>query len=137
MYTIDWIVDKRIIQLRNEGELSGTQIQDLSERLGQMLDEGIAPVHIIEDNRDINGVADLSVDAFRQTFKAVDMSKLGWAVAIMPDELEEVTDLLGRLFDLFTDVEYQQVETVPEALDFLAEHDATLPERSKWELAFS
>jgi hypothetical protein len=137
MYTIDWIVEKRIIQLRNEGELTGDEIKALSKQLGQMLDEGVAPVHIIEDDRDIRGIADLSLDTFRQSFQALDTSKLGWAIAIMPEELEEVTDILGRIFDMFTDVDYQQVETVPEALDFLAEHDATLPDRSEWQLAFS
>ena len=48
--------------------------------------------------------------------------------------LKEVADIFGNFWEFLTDVDYARVETVPEALEYLAEHDASLAERSKWGL---
>lgn len=137
MHTFDWIVENRVLYVRNEGKLSGDELETLSEKFGKMVDEAVAPLHIIEDDRELEGITGFSVDAVRKAFKAVDFDKLGWTIAIVPDELEEVSDILGKTWEIIADVKYERVATVPEALEFLAEHDATLPDRSEWELALA
>jgi len=137
MYTINWIVDGRILMLRNKGELTGDDIEALSRDFTEMMSDAVAPLHIIEDDRELEKVTGLSLNAVREAFKALDFDKLETAVAIMPDELEEITDILGKAWELVSDLDYERVETLPEALDYLAKHDATLPDRSEWQLALA
>lgn len=137
MYTIDWIVDGRILMLRNKGELTGDDIEALSRDFTKMMSDAVAPLHIIEDDRELEKVTGLSLNAVREAFKALDFDKLETAVAIMPDELEEITDIFGKAWELISDINYERVETLPEALDYLAKHDATLPDRSEWKLALA
>lgn len=133
MYTLDWVADERIIYLHNKGTLSSEEIKQLSRELEKMMDEAVAPLHIIEDDRDLKKI-ELSLDAVQKTFDAVDFSKLGYTIAIVPESLEDVADILGNFWDFLTDVNYERVETAPEALEYLAEHDASLPDRSEWKL---
>lgn len=133
MYTLDWVVDKRIIYLHNKGTLSSEEIRQLSRELEEMMDEAVAPLHIIEDDRDLKKF-ELSLDAVQEAFDAVDFSKLGYTIAIAPESLADVADVFGNFWDFLTDVNYERVETVPEALEYLAKHDASLPERSEWRL---
>lgn len=51
--------------------------------------------------------------------------------------LEGITDILGTAWELITDINYERIETMPEALAYLAKHDATLPDRSEWKLALA
>lgn len=133
-YTIDWIVDERVIYLRNEGELTATEIEAMSRELARMSEDAVAPVHIVEDDRAVVGIESLSLDAVQEAFTAPDYEKFGWAIGIMPEKYETVSDVIGRVAELIGDMEYERVETLPEALEFLAEHDATLPDRSEWRL---
>ena len=134
MYNLSWIVDNRVILLRNEGKLNGRDLQQLSRDLETMMADAVAPLHIIEDDRELNKISNIDISTIRDTVKAIDFSKLGYTLAIVPEELEEVTDLLGNFWELITDVDYERVKSVPEAIEFLAQHDATLPERSEWQL---
>ena len=137
MYTIEWIVDGRILMLRNKGELTGDDIEALSQDFAEMMSEAVAPLHIIEDDRELKTISDLPLSAVSDAFKALDLDKLDTAIAIVPEELEGVTDILGKAWELISDINYVRVETMPEALDYLAEHDATLPDRSEWQLALA
>lgn len=134
MYNLSWIVENRVLLLRNKGKLTGSDFQQMSKELGKMMENAVAPLHIIEDDRELKNITDLDLGAIRKTIKAVDFSKLGYTIAIVPDSMEELTDLLGNFWSLISDVDYERAETVPEAIDFLAKHDASLPERSKWQL---
>ena len=134
MYNLSWIVDNRVILLRNEGKLNGRDLQQLSRDLETMMADAVAPLHIIEDDRELNKISNIDISTIRDTVKAIDFSKLSYTLAIVPEELEEVTDLLGNFWELITDVDYERVKSVPEAIEFLAQHDATLPERSEWQL---
>lgn len=137
MYSLNWIVENRILLLRNEGTLTGAEVKALSHEFETMMATAVAPLHVIEDDRALKSLSDISLDGMRQTLRALDMDKLETAVAIMPDALEEVTDLLGKAWELFSDIDYYRAETLPEALDYLAKHDATLPDRSEWRLEFA
>jgi hypothetical protein len=133
-FTLDWIVDKRIIYIRNEGELDANDLEGMSQRLTQMTKTAVAPFHIIEDDRNLDGFENISLNAIKQALTEPNYEKLGWAVTIAPENLERVSDILGRLAEFVTDINYERVETLPQALDFLAKHDVTLPERNEWQL---
>lgn len=137
MYTIEWIVDGRILMLRYKGELTSDEMEALSDEFQNMMTDAVAPLHIIEDDRELKTISDLSLSAVSDAFKALDLDKLDTAIAIVPEELEEVTDILGKAWELISDINYERVESMPEALDYLAKHDATLPDRSEWQLALA
>lgn len=136
-YELDWVFIKRVIYVRNHGELSHNDIETMHTKIQEMLAEGIAPIHIIEDDREFNGLSQASVEMVHFVFKAayeINYEKIGWAVVIVPESLTEIADLFGMIGEVTAHVKYHRVETLPEALEFLEEHEATLPERSKWAL---
>lgn len=139
-YTIDWIVDKRVIYLQNRDELTAEDIENLTQQVKTMYQEGIAPIHAIEDDRELKSIKSFSLDMLKSAFEAVrefEPSKSGTAVVIMPSSLEEVSDFFGKLAELVTDIDYERVQSLPEALDILAKKDATLPDKSQWKLPSS
>lgn len=137
MYTLDWIVEQRILFLRYEGELTGAEMEALSDEFAELMDAAVAPLHIIEDDRELKSISGLSLEALRQALGALDLDKLQTTVAIVPEGMQEISDILGKGWELLTGVDYERVQTLPQALQYVDQHDATLPDRSEWELALA
>lgn len=133
-YTIDWIVDARILYARAEGELTGQELKDATRELTRRVGQGHEPLHYIEDDRAFTGLENMSLVALQQALTGPDYAKFGWAIAIVPEKYETMSDILGKMAEVIGGINYVRVETVPEALDFLAEHDHSLPPPSEWEL---
>jgi hypothetical protein len=127
-YILDWMVNKRVIHLRIDSLLVDAEIDPLSQQLQTMIEEGTAPVHVLEDNRLLRNVDDLSADAIKTSMESVDFSKVGQAVVLLPEPLGGVSDVLGTTAEFVDDLTCERVETLPDALNHFAEHDSTLPE---------
>ena len=133
-YMIDWIVDARILYARVEGELTGQELKEATRELTRRIAEGHEPLHYIEDDREFRGLEHMNLEALRQGLTGPDYAKLGWAVAIVPEEYETMSDILGKMAEIIGGINYVRVQSVPEALDFLAENDQSLPPQRAWEL---
>lgn len=124
-----WLVEGRIINARLSGEVTPDDIRQSAAQVVQMIDSSDAElVHALHDATDVQSLP-LRMIELRQAVKAAyNHPNLGWTVAFQVDSA--VMRFLGNMTSSIFSIRYKIVDTREDALAWLQEMDATLPELS-------
>jgi hypothetical protein len=133
-HKIDWVVDDRVLMLSTDGSLDAGDQESLTSATAEFLRGGEGPVHVIEDQRGLQGIEGISLEAIKQAVGLVGHDKLGQVVVLVPSRFEGVTDALASITDSVSDADVTRLSSLPEAVDHLRQADPTLPELSEWTL---
>ncbi len=121
-YEATWYHEKRVILVRIEGNLSQEDARVYSDDIYQMMDEGIAPTHVIADLTKI-GEFPHSLISLKNAARYLEHPKIGRIVVIGGPLLAQVfAGVLTRV----ARINYRSAQTVEEAIQLLVEDDATL-----------
>jgi hypothetical protein len=120
---LDWYIKDRVILYRPSGEQTLQFIQQSSDQILKLLDEGNASVHICLDARFITKVpTNLLKLSNATTF--LNHPSIGWVITISNDAMIK---FLGAMLPQLKSVKHNRVISEPEkALAFLKEQDSTL-----------
>jgi phosphatidate phosphatase APP1 len=121
-YTTAWQIEKRVMLVRIENDLTTEVVEGLSRNLTPMLDVGIAPVHYISD---VTHATNININAFKIP-AALDFLKhpnMGWSVMVGGSQvLNVVANIVGSI----TGAKFKTAESVEEAIQILQNIDPTL-----------
>jgi hypothetical protein len=117
-----WIEDKRVIHTSLTGTLTSQEAQEMSDAHAKFLNEGTAPVHLIVDVTNLDGVPNnLRQNASMGGY--LRHPSLGWTVLIGGNVLVNfMVSVIGQVFKF----RYSKRETLEQALAYLASQDNTL-----------
>jgi hypothetical protein len=124
-YNSRWIEEKRVVYSQTIGQLTDEEVREMSDLHTQFLNTGTAPVHFLLDVKELKGAPvnlrqNLSMGAF------LNHTALGWTVLIGGSAIVNfMVSIFGQVFH----IKYARRDSYAEALDFLVQHDPTLPLR--------
>ena len=122
-YTVNWLVDKRVLMLKYHGVVTGENLANLNQELAQFLQEGEQPVHIISDDTSVEK-NEAHLNDFRKNFAA--MTKPGWGHIIIINA-STFTKFIGGVMGSALRINLKILSDMDAAEDYLREKDATLP----------
>lgn len=122
-YSMDWIIDKRVLHVVLAGELDSDTIRDMVEQSRKMTHEGIHPIHAIADATRAESVPKYINQIVKQ-FKGVQAEDTGFTVIIANSLL---TRFFAQLLLKVMRLEMRFAADVDEALVILRQIDPTLP----------
>ena len=120
---IQWLIYNRVMYVKLSGEISLDEMREYNEYAIQLIDEGIAPVHAILDDEDVQKIP-MSVNELSNVLRVFRHPGRGWLVAI--GNSGRVERMILSLMTQFFRAQFQRFESTKEALDFLREQDETL-----------
>lgn len=128
-YQTEWYVAKRIIVTTYTGNISIEDIHGQIEETRRLINEGTPLIHSIIDLSKIDKWPPLNVV---NEFRAMDIEavreRIGWSIIVANNMvLKFGSSLFAPIFNLRQRI----FTTVDEALAFLHENDATLPDLKK------
>lgn len=128
-YQTEWYVAKRIIVTTYTGNISIEDIHGQIEETRRLINEGTPLIHSIIDLSKIDKWPPLNVV---NEFRAMDIEavreRIGWSIIVANNMvLKFGSSLFAPIFNLRQRI----FTTVDEALTFLHENDATLPDLQK------
>lgn len=124
-FELKWYLSKRIILARLTGELDLDQVEALAKNIYLLIDEGIAPVHILIDDTK-GGRPPISLNQLKARLTWAEHPSLGWVVAI--GEADPVAKFLVPLLMKIMKIEFVRYPTLLAAVEFLKKRDLTLQE---------
>jgi hypothetical protein len=122
-FEISWHTPKKIIFVHLLGELDLNAVEAMAQQCAVLMDEGIAPVHILLDDRN-GGRPPISLSQLRSRLEIGKHPYLGWIVGI--GETDPVAKFLLPLVMNLISVKYERVATIDDALNFLIKQDLTI-----------
>lgn len=121
-YQIAWLIPQRVIYVRAWGRHDATTIRVYSAEARKFIEQGIAPVHMLTDDRDVTMMPTLTTVQDALSF-ARDPN-MGWIVTV--GTKNRMIQMGSRLISRIFGVNYNRVETIEDAIAFLTNKDATL-----------
>ncbi|MEO8611062.1 MAG: hypothetical protein ABI690_24410 [Chloroflexota bacterium] len=117
---VSWHEEGRVIYQRFQGALELADVETVEVALRQRSEEGLPPVHVIVDVR--------QVTEFPVSFDELNRLKIaagipGWMVVI---GLHPVVRSMARMMSWIRGVQYHPVSTLEDGLNFLARQDSSL-----------
>lgn len=121
-YRVEWLVEKRIVYIRAEGNVSYEELSEGIKRLRLLYGQGLAPVHSISDARKVEKFpTDFAL--LRQLMRP-HSNGTGWSLIIQENPLAAfVSELVTRMAGQRRIKSFQRLE---EGLKFLQKQDKTL-----------
>lgn len=126
-YTVDWMVEGRVVLDRLSGEVTMDDIAQTSERITDLMRQGKPPmVHLIVELTAVEKLPmGIHIGKINQYMMHTKEPNLGWSLVVTK------SIFLRFLASVATQVargRYRAFDTFEEAVAFLADVDATLPE---------
>ena len=123
MNIVKWIIQDRVILLCGVGDQTLDSIEDITNQLTNLMNEGVSPVHIVIDNRHVGHVP-RNIKLIGKFMKKHENS--GFTVAIGGNQLIKfISKMLAKIADsdmlIFKD-------SPEEALSLLQKLDQSLPQ---------
>ncbi len=117
-----WQVEKRVMLVQVEGDITTELVAALSSDITPMLDVGVAPVHYISD---VTRAVNININAFKIP-AALDFLKhpnMGWSIMVGGGQvLNVVANIVGGI----TGAKFKTAESIEEAMQILQNIDPTL-----------
>lgn len=121
-YEIKWLLENRIVYMRDYDECVLEDLRDAVEDLYKLLGDGEKPVHLIHDNRDVTKYP-ISMETLKSVVKK--HANMGWIVFVSQDKLARfITVVLSTAVGQSA----KHAETLDEAMAILRKVDLTLPD---------
>ena len=122
-YTLSWLVDKRVLYLVIEGEVTANLIREIIADSVAMAKEGIFPVHTITNATQAKSIPK-NTPAILNEFKNTKLETTGFSVVITTNPLIRfLSQFLLKLFRL----ELRFASDLDDAMLILGRMDNTLP----------
>lgn len=121
-YELSWYREKRVVLVKIQGDMTLENAFEYSDAIYEMVDSGIAPVHIIADLTEI-GKFPPSLISLRNATRYLLHPKAGWIMLIGGPIMAQV---FGEVLTRLTRINFRLVTSFQEAADALLEADATL-----------
>ncbi len=122
-FRLDWYVPQRVIVMQVWGDISSAEIGEQDMALGQMLDSGSAPVHIIGDDRQVQRTPHNPGDLWRFVRHIMAHPSLGWIILV--GETNPIAGFLTYSFFTGFGFQYRRMQSSEEALAFLQVKDSS------------
>ncbi len=123
-FTIEWLVDKRVIYATMSGEVDYDLTDNLTGAVAQFLDEGQPPlVHLIIDVLNVDNLSINILSAKKFTDRYMNHPLLGWGIMITANPMLK---FIGAVATGATKTRYRTFGSKEEAFTFLAEIDSTV-----------
>ncbi len=122
-YSMDWIVDKRVIRIVIAGELDSETIHTMVEDSRRMTNEGISPIHAIADATRAESIPKY-INQIIKEFKGVKPESSGFTIIIANNS---VTRFFAQMLLTVLRLEVRFAANIEEAIDILRCVDMTIP----------
>jgi hypothetical protein len=122
-YKMTWLIDRRVLHIVIEGELSGDTIRELVAQSRKMTDEGIKPVHAIADTTHAHSIPK-HIPMILKEYGGVSPQDTGFTVIIATSP---VTRFLAQALLRLLRLEIRFGADIDDALNILHRVDSTLP----------
>ena len=122
-FEISWYLPKRVLHIHLLAEQSLSDLEALSWQTAPMIEEGIAPVHVLLDDAK-GGRPPISLKEIQSRLDIITHPSIGWVVGV--GEVDAVAKFMVPLLMKIVKVSYVRVATIEEALVFLSKHDPQL-----------
>lgn len=130
-YTIDWIVERRIILTTFYGSITADELKEFIAEVRAKAADGIPLVHHISNSLSLRGV-EFSLGTARNLVGALDMLKeLTWQIDINTNPINR---MFANIIAQFAGMRTRTFKTPEEAVDFLRTNDPTLQD-TEWNMA--
>jgi len=121
-YEVTWRQEKRILFQRFYGDIDLEMSAALSERMWRLLDEGVAPVHLIADTSEM-GKFPTNIAKLHHIASFLSHPSLGWSVLIgASSRVNFMVTAVGHM----TSLRMVHRTTMIDAIEFLRTQDSTL-----------
>lgn len=119
-----WLIKNRIIYAHGSGVVTETDLREHTTQVSILLEEGIAPIHIILDSSPDFQIKHPDLRSGIDNLRFLRHSSLGWSIQVLTGNraLAFVSTLIAR----FARVNYKTVRTGDEALAFLGMMDSSI-----------
>lgn len=118
---VGWRAGKRLLGVRYYGKVVADDVRGVTKQIGELLKEGIAPVHLIIDASGVTGVG-IGLGDLR-SLSTPNFAEIGWMAIIAPNPMYRFFISIGVQFSRG---QYKFVNSIDAAEQFLLEQDATL-----------
>ena len=81
-----WLVDKRVLLVSYTGDVDKAELQAINAELTDYVEEGITPIHIISDNREMGSIP-LDVKTLQNSFGVLNNRKWGMICVVGADTM--------------------------------------------------
>lgn len=122
-FEISWYIPQRIIHIHLLGELDLNAVGAMAKAINHMMQEGVAPVHILLDDAK-GGRPPISLTQLKSQLEIAKSPLMGWIVGV--GETDPVAKFLIPLLANIMNVHYSRVATIEDAIDFLVKQDMSL-----------
>lgn len=122
-YTVSWLIENRVIQVKNEGILTLEDLRAEDREVQAFLESGTAPIHIISDNTQLDRIPQ-GISAMKETLEGLRHPNIAWVVNIQSSN--HIIRYLATVIARIMGVHFTQVSTMDEAIAFICKHDATV-----------
>lgn len=123
-FELSWYIPDRVIYIRTHGE-TGSQLELFAQELGNYVQQGIAPVHLILDDTQTISM-NMKIKGLQMAFKNshIDGEKLGWCTGV--GDTNTIVKVMTPLFVTMLQIEYKRFDHLTQAIAFLRQVDMTL-----------
>lgn len=126
MIALRWLVPQQIVWMTVTGEPTADEVIAALADLREYLVQDTLFVHVLLDDQGTSGPPPNMLKlqtAVRQTFAG---TKIGWFV--MLHDKHPLVDFFAAVLSQLLNIRYRSIPTMEEALAFLQQQDATLPD---------
>lgn len=130
-YTIDWLVDRRVILTTFYGSITADELKEFITEVREKAADGIPLVHHISNSLSLRKV-EFSLGTARNLVGALDMLKvLSWQIDINKNPINR---MFANIIAQFAGMRTRTFSTPEEAVQFLKDIDPTLADDAIWHL---
>ncbi|MCI0710426.1 MAG: hypothetical protein L0154_09720 [Chloroflexi bacterium] len=122
-YQVSWLVPQRVIFVRVTATLTRDDIVAMNQDYFHLLDEGVAPVHMLVDANQLDKL-DIKVKDIPSLLMQDD-ARFGWNFIVTPNRF---IGFLSNLAAHLTGSKYKTMDKLDEALQVLVRLDSSLPQ---------
>lgn len=119
-----WLIKNRIIYAHGSGLVTNDDIQQHAQRVIALLDEGIAPVHIVLDSAPDFQIQRADLRSGVANLRFLRHPALGWSVQVLVRN--RALGFISTLIARFTRVSYKTMQTREDAFAFLKRVDTSI-----------
>lgn len=133
MIKFHWLVENQIVLMMVEGDITLESLSSGLEELRTYLDSSEAIfVHVLLDDQQVGAVPPSLLQLRQVAVEMLSDTKIGWVLSVRKNK--PIVDFFASILTQIMKIRYRRMETMHEALAFLQDQDATLPDLSTMQL---
>ena len=122
-HTVEWLLSERVILVNLEGDLTIDDLEDFSNDIVSLLEEGQSPVHIMISDANV-GKIPVQLNQVQKKLGFIRHPALGWLVAV--GEVNPLINYIVPTIMKIAGVSYARRHSQEDALRLIYHHDPTV-----------